>query len=64
MRVAENVVFRAHARVLGITDGIDLVDIVAHDFLLPIVTPARRSIICTMAVKSESPPNSELVISH
>ena len=65
VRIAEDVILRAHARVLGVADGIDLVDVIAHDFFsAPIVTPARRSIILTMAVKSESPPNSVLVISH
>ncbi len=32
VRIAEDVVLRAHARVLGVADGIDLVDVVAHGF--------------------------------
>ena len=47
---------------LGVADGVDLVDVVAHDFLAsPTVTPARFSIILTMVVKSLSPPYSVLV---
>jgi hypothetical protein len=30
VRVAEDVVLRTHARLLGVTHGIDLVDVVAH----------------------------------
>src|SRR6185437_13402710 len=63
VRIAEDVILRAHAGVAGVTDGIDFVNIVAHDFF-PMVTPARRSIICAMTVRSESPPNSALVVSH
>src|SRR6185312_2503310 len=46
VRVAENVVFRSLARVLGVADRVNLVDVVAHDAspALPTVTPARRSI--------------------
>src|SRR5262245_44253582 len=63
MRIAEDVVLRSLARMRRVTDGVNLVDIIAHDFL-PMVTPARFSIILTMAVKSLSPPNSVLVVSH
>ena len=63
VRVAEDVILRSLARVRRVADRIDLVDVVAHDFL-PTVTPARFSIILTMAVKSLSPPNSVLVVSH
>src|SRR4249920_2032007 len=65
MWVTKDVVFRSFARVGRVTDRIDLVNIVAHGFFsVPTVTPARRSIILTMAVKSLSPPNSVLVASH
>jgi len=60
--IAENIIFRALTRVRRITDCVDFVDVI-HDFL-PTVTPARFSTILTMAVKSLSPPNSVLVVSH
>src|SRR5262249_32114543 len=63
MRIAEDVVLGSLARVRRVTDCVDLMDVVAHDFL-PIMMPARLSIILTMAVKSLSPPNSALVASH
>src|SRR5262249_24977066 len=63
MRIAENVIFRALACMRRVADRIDLVDVVAHDFL-PTVTPARFSIILTIAVKSLSAPYSLLVVSH
>ena len=63
VRIAENVVLGALARVARVADRVDLVNVVAHDFL-PTVTPARFSIIFTMAVKSLSPPYSVLVVSH
>ncbi len=44
VRIAENVVLAPHARVLGVANRVNLVDVVAHDFF-PMVTPARRSII-------------------
>src|SRR5579872_3503108 len=63
VRIAENVVLGTLTRVARVADRVDLVDVVAHDFL-PTVTPARFSIILTMAVKSLSPPYSVLVVSH
>src|SRR5215831_446921 len=65
VRIAEHVVVRALAPVASVFDGIDLVDFVAHGFFsAPMVTPARFSIILTIAVKSLSPPYSALVASH
>src|SRR5215475_3921758 len=63
MRITEDVVLGSLARMRRITDRIDLVDVITHDFL-PIVMPARFSIILTTAVKSLSPPYSVLVVSH
>src|SRR5207253_9999348 len=63
VRIAEDVVLGSLARMRRVTDSVDLVDVIAHDFL-PIITPARLSIILTMTVKSLSPPNSALVASH
>src|SRR5215475_13808862 len=63
MRIAENVILGSLARMRRIADRIDLMDVITHDFL-PIVMPARFSIILTTAVKSLSPPYSVLVVSH
>src|SRR5262245_30162715 len=63
--IAEDIILGTLARVSPITDSVDFVDVVAHAFFSePTTTPARRSIILTIAVKSASPPNSELVVSH
>src|SRR5215471_9906743 len=62
VRIAEDVVLGAPACMRRVANRIDFMDVV-HDFL-PTVTPARFSIILTMAVKSLSPPNSVLVVSH
>src|SRR5262245_42591241 len=65
MRIAEDVILGTLARVGAVTDSVDFVDIIAYAFFSePTMTPARRSIILTIAVKSVSPPNSELVVSH
>src|SRR6185312_14755304 len=64
VRIAEDIILRRAPFVTSIADGINFVDVVAHDFLPPIVTPARVSTICTIAVKSLSPPYSAFVVSH
>src|SRR6185437_15648359 len=64
MGIAEDVVLGPLARMRPVADGINLVDVVAHDFLPPTVTPARFSIILTIEVKSLSPPYSVFVVSH
>ncbi len=65
VRIAENIIFRALAGVGRVTDGVDFVDVITHDFFsAPTMTPARFSIILTMDVKSLSPPYSALVVSH
>src|ERR1044072_7071318 len=66
VRIAKNIVHRALAGMRRVTDRVDFVDVVAHHhfFSVPTITPARFSIILTMAVKSLSPPYSALVVSH
>src|SRR5262245_5294236 len=65
MRIAEDIVLGTLACMSRVADRVDFVDIVAHAFFSePTVTPARRSIIFTIVVKSVSPPNSVLVASH
>src|SRR5262249_7775134 len=65
MRIAKNVILRPSTGMRPVTDSVDFVDVVAHYFFsLPTITPARFSIILTMAVKSLSPPYSALVVSH
>src|SRR3569832_533317 len=64
VRVAENVILGALARMRAVADRVDLVNVVAHGFLPPTVTPARVSTIFTIKVKSLSPPYSLLVVSH
>jgi hypothetical protein len=65
VRIAEDIILGTLARVSPVADGVDFVDVVAHAFFSePTMTPARCSIILTIAVKSVSPPNSELVVSH
>src|SRR5262249_16026836 len=65
VRVAKGVVLRTLTRVGRVTNREDYVDAVAHAFFPePTVTPARRSIILTIIVKSVSPPKSAFVVSH
>src|SRR6185503_19105606 len=64
MGIAEDVILGALPRMRAVADGVNLVDVVAHDFLPPTVTPARFSIILTIEVKSLSPPYSVLVVFH
>src|SRR5262245_43575138 len=65
VRIAEDIILGTFARVSAVTDWVNFVDVVAHAFFSePTMTRARRSIILTMAVKSVSPPNSALVVSH
>src|SRR4029434_11035896 len=65
VRIAEDIILGTLARVSAVTDSVDFVDVAVHAFFSePTMIPARRSIILTIAVKSVSPPNSELVVSH
>src|SRR6185312_16230364 len=65
MRIAKDVILRALAGMSRVTDSVHFVSVVAHRFFsVPTMTPARFSIILTMAVKSLSPPYSALVVSH
>src|SRR5262245_4559398 len=63
--IAKNVILRTLAGMGPVTDGLDFMNVVAHYFFsVPTMTPARFSIILTMAVKSLSPPYSAFVVSH
>src|SRR5262245_44991734 len=65
MRIAKDVILRALTGMSPVTDSVYLMDVTAHYFFsLPTITPARFSIILTIAVKSLSPPYSVFVISH
>src|SRR5512144_327127 len=65
VRIAKDVIFRTLAGMGRVTDSVDFVGVIAHYFFsAPTMTPARFSIILTIAVKSLSPPYSVLVVSH
>src|SRR5258708_29974 len=68
VRIAADVVFGRLALMLGVTDRVDLPNIVAHVrsyfFLARICTPARFSTVLASSVKSDRSPFSAIAASH